>query len=194
MLWLRKPSGVIIANLMQAQAPLDFSYPAVGASAGQPPAGYIVDHTRINLGRGERVFKAARAALERWDHMRLGWLEASAPGPPTYAGQVVATLARSLGLWWLNVCRVVYVVEVNGPVEQFGFAYGTLPAHLACGEERFAVEWDRASDAVCYDISAFSRPRHLLARLGYPWMRMVQKRFGRDSARALARAVERSVS
>jgi len=191
---LRKPSDDVIANLMQAQGLLDFSYPAVGASAGQPPAGYVVDHTRINLGQGERVFKAARAALERWDHLRLGWLEPNAPGPPTCAGQVVATLARSLGLWWLNVCRVVYVVEVNGPVEQFGFAYGTLPAHLACGEERFAVEWDRASDAVCYDISAFSRPRHLLARLGYPWMRMVQKRFGRDSARALARAVERSVS
>ena len=51
-----------------------------------------------------------------------------------------------LGLWWLNACRIVYVVDEAGPVTKFGFAYGTLPGHAGTGEERFLVEWDRASD------------------------------------------------
>jgi hypothetical protein len=39
----------------------------------------------------------------------------------------VAVLARSLGLWWLNACRIVSVVNEDGPGKRFGFAYGTLP-------------------------------------------------------------------
>ena len=72
---------------------------------------------------------------------------------------------------------------------RFGFAYGTLPGHAESGEERFLVEWDRADDAVWYDILAFSRPRHPLARLGYPLTRRTQRRFARDSAAAIRQAV-----
>ena len=103
----------------------------------------------------------------------------------------MAILARSLGLWWLNACRIVYVVDEPGPVQRFGFAYGTLPGHAESGEERFVVEWDRDRGEVCYDIVAFSRPRHILARLGYPWARRVQKRFARDSAAAIGKALAR---
>jgi uncharacterized protein (UPF0548 family) len=95
-------------------------------------------------------------------------------------------VAGNFGLWWLNACRVVYVVE---EADRFGFAYGTLPDHAGSGEERFLVEWDQATGLVWYDVLAFSRPRHVLARLGYPWTRRVQKRFGRDSAAAMVRAV-----
>jgi uncharacterized protein (UPF0548 family) len=98
----------------------------------------------------------------------------------------VAVVARSLGLWWLNACRVVYVM---GEKDKFGFAYGTQPGHAESGEERFLVEWDRADGGVWYDILAFSRPRHPLARLGYPWTRWVQRRFARDSGAAMVRAV-----
>jgi hypothetical protein len=45
---------------------------------------------------------------------------------------------------------------------------------------------------VLYDIVAFSRPRHFLARLGYPYTRIVQRRFARDSAAAMLRAVVRA--
>jgi hypothetical protein len=48
-------------------------------------------------------------------------------------GGGVAILARSIGLWWLNACRIVYVVD---KVDKFGFAYGTLPDHARSGEER----------------------------------------------------------
>jgi uncharacterized protein (UPF0548 family) len=55
-----------------------------------------------------------------------------------------------------------------------------LPDHVERGEERFTVEW-QADDSVWYDICAFSRPKHPLARLGFPVTRMLQKRFVRDS-------------
>ncbi len=72
---------------------------------------------------------------------------------------------------------------------RYGFAYGTLPDHAETGEERFLVEWDRMSGEVWYDILAFSRPHVVLTRLGYPYMRRIQRRFGRESAAAMLRAV-----
>ncbi|HBN77914.1 MAG TPA: hypothetical protein DD473_19310 [Planctomycetaceae bacterium] len=35
---------------------------------------------------------------------------------------------------------------------------------------------------------AFSKPNHILARLGYPVVRRSQKRFGRDSAASMYKA------
>ncbi len=189
MLSLRKPSTESIRDFLADQARRDLTYSAVGATAGKPPAGYVVDHTRIQLGSGEQVFEAAKAALERWDQFRLGWLEARPPETPIRTGAVVAVLARAIGLWWLNACRIVSVVDQTGPVRRFGFAYGTLPGHAGTGEERFLVEWDRTDDSVWYDILAFSRPNHFLTRLGYPMVRRTQKRFGRESSAAMLKAV-----
>jgi uncharacterized protein (UPF0548 family) len=189
MLFLRRPTEETIREFLAAQAKLDVTYATVGATMTTPPAEYVVDHTRIKLGVGEKVFVAAKVALERWQQFRLGWLEALPADTPMKEGQVVAILARSIGLWWLNACRIVAVVNDDGQVRRFGFAYGTLPDHAGSGEERFLVEWDRQEGSVWYDILAFSRPRHLLARLGYPWVRRVQKQFGRESAAAMWRAV-----
>jgi uncharacterized protein (UPF0548 family) len=187
---LNRPGPGKIQRFLQAQAALNLTYTAVGATDGLPPAGYVVDHTRIKIGAGEEGFHAAQAALKRWEHFRLGWVEAHVPDVPIQVGGVVAVLARAAGLWWLNACRIIYVVEDDGPVNRFGFAYGTLPGHAASGEERFLVEWRKDDDAVWYDILAFSRPRQLLARLGYPIARRLQKRFARDSAAAMVRAAQ----
>lgn len=189
MLSLRKPAAGSIDRFLAVQAKLDFTYSAIGQTATQPPAGYVVDHTRIKLGEGPRVFSSAVAALQRWEQFRLGWLEASPQGTPLETGQVVAIVARAIGLWWWNACRIVYVVDETGPLTRFGFAYGTLPAHAGSGEERFLIEWDHADDSVWYDILAFSRPWHFLIRIGYPMVRQAQKRFGRESATAMQRAV-----
>lgn len=189
MLSLRKPSAERLGEFLAVQSKLDLTYPAVGATAAVPPAGYVVDRTRIKLGEGAGVFAAAKAALGRWEHFRLGWVEAWPPETPIQAGQIVAVIARLFGLWWLNACRIVYVVDEEGPVKRYGFAYGTLPGHAESGEERFTVEWQGADDAVWYDILAFSRPQQLLARLGYPFARRLQERFARDSAAAMQRAV-----
>jgi uncharacterized protein (UPF0548 family) len=189
MISVRKPSAETIRRFLDDQRKLDFSYSFVGATATTPPAGFTVDHTRIRLGSGEAVFAAAKAALQRWDQFRLNWLEACPSETPIRTGEVVAILARSAGLSWLVACRIIYVVDEIGPINKFGFAYGTLPDHAATGEERFQIEWNRSDDSVWYDILAFSRPRHRLARLGYPLIRVMQKRFGRESAAAILRAV-----
>lgn len=189
MLSLQKPSAEKIYRFLDQQAKLDLTYSAVGATATTPPSGYVSDHTQIKLGEGKEIFQAASAALRRWEQFHLGWLEARPTETPIQTGQVVAVLARAMGLWWLNACRIVYVVDETGPISKFGFAYGTLPAHAGTGEERFLVKWDQNTNEVHYEILAFSRMKHVLTRLGYPVVRRTQKQFGRDSAASMFRAV-----
>jgi uncharacterized protein (UPF0548 family) len=191
MFLFRKPSLAAIRAFLNSQARVDFTYPAVGATAAEPPLGYVVDHTRIRLGAGRSTFAAAQAALRSWEHFRLCWVELCWPDTPIEPGQVVAVLARICGQWYVNACRVVYIVNEEEPARRFGFAYGTLPEHVESGEERFAVEWNREDDSVWYDILAFFRPNQLLVRLGYPLVRRLQKRFARDSAAAMVRAAKR---
>ncbi len=189
MLFIQKPSLATIQQFLRAQAKLDFSYSDVGATATVPPTNYTVDHTRVTLGQGEEVFERAKVALRRWEQFRLGWVEAAPSDTPIEAGAVVAVVATQVGLWWLNACRIVYVVDHAGLDNRFGFAYGTLPDHCGTGEERFLVEWNRACGDVFYDILAFSQPNQFLTRMAYPYMRRVQKRFGKASAAAMLRAV-----
>ena len=186
---LRKPTMGSVRRVLKRQAVLDFSYPAVGATATSQPAGYVTDRTRIMLGSGEPIFLAAKAALQRWEHFRLGWVEPWPPETPIQSGEVVAIMAWTAGLWTLNCCRIVYVVDEAGSITRFGFAYGTLPGHVESGEELFQIEWDQNTNRVWYDILAFSRPNHFLTRLAYPLVRHTQKRFGRVSAAAMFRAV-----
>ena len=144
MLSLRKPSVESIRRFLTTQAMLPFSYAPVGATAATPPRAHVVDHTRVLLGEGGEVFDAAVAALHRWDQFRLGWVEAWSPAAAIKPGEVVAVMGHAIGLWWLNSCRIVYVVDESGPIRKFGFAYGTLPGHVESGEERFLIEWNRA--------------------------------------------------
>jgi uncharacterized protein (UPF0548 family) len=189
MLLLRKPSLAVIQEFLKDQAKLDFTYAAVGATAALPPAGYTVDHTRVQLGVGEQAFATAKTVLQNWGHFQLGWVEALPRETTIQRGEVVAVMAQSIGLWWLNAARIVYVVDEFEPVRRWGFAYGTMPDHVETGEERFTIEWNRADDSVWYDILAFSRPRHVLARMGYPLVRRLQRRFALGSAATVQRAV-----
>src|SRR4051794_36656464 len=131
MVSLRRPAGETIRAFLASQSGLGLTYEAVSATAGVPPEGYSVDHTRIKLGEGEGAFERAKAALRRWEQFCLGWVEACPRDTPIQAGVVVAVVARTFGLWWLNACRVVYVVNEpgSGSVSRYGFACGTLPDH-----------------------------------------------------------------
>jgi uncharacterized protein (UPF0548 family) len=195
----RRPSPSAIRRFLAEQSRLDFAYSAVGATAGTPPAGFDVDHTRIKLGSGERTFLVATSALQKWQQFKLPWLEAGPADTPIRSGEVVAVLAWVGGLWSLNACRIVQVIDEAGrqlsePIDRFGFSYGTLPGHVEMGEERFLIEWNHSDDGVWYDILAISKPRHWLVRLGYPFARLVQRRFARESARAMQRAVADAAS
>jgi uncharacterized protein (UPF0548 family) len=189
MFLLRKPTADDLRRYLASQAESEFSYSAIGATAGEPPTGFTVDRSRIQLGHGESTFHAANLALQRWEHFRLGWLEAWPSDTPIQTGQIISVLARAFGFWSLNFCRIVYVVDEVTPVRKIGFAYGTLDDHVERGEERFLIEWHTSDDSVWYDILAFSRPKHTLAWLGYPLVRQTQTRFARDSAAAMLRAV-----
>ncbi len=103
----------------------------------------------------------------------------------------MGVLGLHFGVWSLNTCRIVYVIEEEeaSPLRRYGFAFGTLPAHVERGEERFTVEWHRADDSVWYEVFAFARPAHPLARAGPPFVRLVQRQFAGASLRAMAAAV-----
>jgi uncharacterized protein (UPF0548 family) len=139
------------------------------------------------IGTGVATFRAAAEALERWQMATLGWSSIVPRLAPVAPGITVAVRMHHYGFWSLNACRIVYRLdETTDGVRRLGFAYGTLPAHGAIGEERFSVEWHEVDDSVWYDLYAFSRPGSLLAWLGYPLARRLQRRFARASMRAMA--------
>ena len=174
---ISEPAERDVAAFISSQRNLEFAYAEVGATNSTPPAGYTIDHNRIQLGQGEATFKRAVDVLKSWRHFDLGWVMIVPRGVAVEVGEIVAVKARAFGTWSLSACRVVYVIEEP---RRFGFAYSTLPDHVECGEERFMVEW-LADDSVWYDIIAFSQPRHPLVRLSKPLARMLQKRFARES-------------
>jgi uncharacterized protein (UPF0548 family) len=186
---LHPPGAEAIEAFRQGQHAARFSYAEVGASNAGAPAGYNLDHNRIVIGRGEADFAAACAAIRAWKMFPAPWTSITPADAPISEGTVVAMQARALGGWWMNACRIVYVVEENTPVRRFGFAYGTLPAHVEQGEERFSVEL-HADGTVWYDLRAFSRPRYWPVRLAKPLARRLQRKFVRDSQRAMQRAVQ----
>jgi len=184
------PSDDDIRRFLASQRDLLFSYPEVGASRAVPPAGYNVDHNRIRLGAGPETFKRAVAALRRWEMFSIGWVRLCWPTTPLAVGAIFGVVIKHVGFWSLNSARIVYVIEEDGPIQRYSFAYGTLPGHAERGEERFTVEWRHDDDTVWYDLFAFSRPRHALVWAGYPLARLLQRRFASDSKAAMARAVD----
>lgn len=192
MFLLREPTKERILRFIESQKALPFSYGRVGASReDKAPSGYVVDRYRVRLGEGPEAYARAVQALRGWRQFDLGWVKLLPPDAPIQVGATVGVLARHLGFWSLNTARIVYLIEESGNVERFGFGYGTLPGHAERGEERFSVEWNREEDTVHYDVFAFSRPKHPLAWPGYPFARLLQKRFARDSKRAMVEDVAR---
>lgn len=189
-----EPSDREIAKYISSQAKLPFCYADVGATKdnidSKGPAGYTLDHNRVRLGSGAETFQRAVRALKQWRQFELGWVTLVPHGVKLEEGAVVAVKARAGGMWSLNACRVVYVIDEAGSDEmnRFGFAYGTLPDHIERGEERFLIEW-QPDDSVWYDILAFSQPRHPLVRAGFLYARMLQKRFARDSLQIMKSVV-----
>jgi uncharacterized protein (UPF0548 family) len=119
----------------------------------------------------------------------MPWVNLHSSSAPIQVGTDVAVSVHHFGFYSLNACRIVYIVDDDDPMKRFGFAYGTLVEHAESGEERFAVEWNRDDDRVWYDILAFSRPRQMLARLGYPLSRSLQKKFANGSKLAMLQSV-----
>ena len=186
----RQPSAETIRHFISSQHDLPFSYREVGATRGEEtPPGYKIDHNRLRLGDGEAVYLRAVAALRNWKQFDLGWVTIVPARTPVEVGRIVAVQASTFGFWSLSAARIVYIIEDEGPVRRFGFAYGTLPNHVECGEERFMIEW-LEDNSVWYDIYAFSHPEHPLVRLAFPIARKLQKRFAKESLATIARVAQ----
>jgi uncharacterized protein (UPF0548 family) len=191
---LRPPPSSILRKLEMAKK-LPISYGnALNTQAGPEkllvPDGYRRDHTRTQIGQGRQEFDAARAALRQWRHFDLGWVRMANPEAAIERDAIVAVEVHALGLWSVNLSRILYVIDEE---DRFGYAYGTTPFHAESGEERFMIEFDRATDAVYYDLLAVSRPAHWLAWLGYPYTRSRQRKFARNSHAKMAQAVAQAV-
>jgi len=174
--FLRYPS----IPIRQKHLPIaDFSYPEVGATQDRLPDSlqqkYNIDRYYKEIGRGTACFQQAKKALQQWSHFDLGWIHIEAPPPAV--GLVVPIAVRVFGIWTLNYCKVVYIIDEQ---DKWGFAYGTLSTHGEMGEERFLI-YHNSEDVVSYEIVAFSKPQSWLAKVGYPFTRILQRRFGRES-------------
>ncbi|HEX6280104.1 MAG TPA: DUF1990 domain-containing protein [Pyrinomonadaceae bacterium] len=190
MFLLTRPTDAQIKEFLESRKGDSFSYREVGASRESPPNGYNIDRNGVILGYGESDFARAKTAVREWKMFNVPGMQLLYPDTPIEVGRIVAPLAHHLGFYSLNSCRIVYVIDEP---DEFGFAYGTLSEHAEIGEERFLVDFDRESGAVWYDIFAFSRPGHILVKLGYPYSRYKQKQFAAASKKAMLRAVEAKV-
>ena len=184
----RRPSQHEIEEFIARSRDLSLSYNPIGI-AKESPRGFKVDETSGVIGHGERAFEQAKLALTEWRHFDFGWVELVPRGAAIEPGSVVAILVHHLWFWSLNGCRVVYTLGDRRTGFGFGFAYGTLSNHAELGEEIFEVSLVPDSEEVIYRIRAVSKARATLARIGYPFTRMLQARFRRDSITALRRAI-----
>lgn len=191
----RRPKDEQVREYLDALRNAPLSYAPIGCTREpglEAPPGFCQDHERVLLGRGEETFRRACQAIRTWKMIAREVVEPCPTCVPIEAGAMVANLfrVRLLGGWLVLPTRILYVIDdETADIVRFGFAYGTVEGHWEQGEERFLVEWDRRDDSVWYDLLVFSRPRHPLARLAYPYTRHKQARFRRLSGAAMVAAV-----
>lgn len=151
--------------------PVKPTYPEVGATRGELPAGYRHLERHRTIGHGSQDFERAADAVMRWGVQRGAGLRINASSGVAAEG---VTVTVRLGVGQLAVqapCVVVYTVDA---ARGRGFAYGTLPSHPERGEELFLVEhWQ--DDTVRLTIRALSRPALWWSRAAGPAARLVQR-------------------
>lgn len=154
------------------------------------PRGFATDRYRHELGVGADVWDGARRAISRWAQFDVGWAEIATGSKPPHAGQVVIVHARWFGAHFLAPCRVLETHDIeDASAISYGLVYGTLPGHVAVGEERFEVTLDKATGVVAYQLYAMAAPGRWFTRLGRPLLDRQRARFRHDSALAVARSV-----
>lgn len=196
MLFFLKPSETLIQSRLAERSVMAFSYAYVGATRSTPPAGWRINHMRLQVGTGRAKFDALVEALFSWKLLATDGLQVFPSTEKLEQNTDVAILSRHFGIWSVDFCRVLYVLknqpEQRGNVLRTGFGYGTLPGHAVRGEELFSIEWHTATEEVWYDIYSFSLPATPLVRLIAPIARATQKRFARASLEKAARLAAQS--
>ncbi|MFL2869847.1 MAG: DUF1990 family protein [Pirellulaceae bacterium] len=199
MIYLRKPSSQQLERVLDSSREADFNYPFTGVTRdllvdGDGPKGFRLDRFTFRLGSGDEAFEAAREAIDSWQMFNHSMASLHPMDSNTSLQTCVTVLFGGYGLWILNPARILYrLSESNlrdGHVKQYGFAYGTLPGHIAKGEECFSVEMDTITKEVQFRITVISRPGHFLSWIGGMIMTREQKRFRRLAGRAMKSYVD----
>lgn len=185
---LRRPRRAGVLAILEELAGAPFSYDEVGATGSDAELdrlrGYDVDRYGVELGGGDEVFARARDALFGFRMYPEGWTQVVVAGNQRPAPDLIfAAVIRHLGFRSINPGRIIGCVDT---AERASFWFGTLPGHSERGEERFSIVRD--GDQVRFEVRAFSRPAAVLARLGKPIARALQRRFAAD-ARAQMTAI-----
>jgi uncharacterized protein (UPF0548 family) len=191
-----RPSDGKLAQVLDHVGGTPLTYDEVGATLAPGPGaeslpGYHHARAARSLGQGDAVFAAACAGIRGWQlHRGQGFRVAPADPPIAVGTEVVTAIPLAGPVHVLAACRIVGVVD---QADRYGFAYGTLQVHPASGEEAFVVE--RTADGeVRAVITAFSRPRHPLVRLGGPVARRQQARATRGYLDALRAHVDEALT
>jgi uncharacterized protein (UPF0548 family) len=132
-----------------------------------------IDCFKIKIGEGATFFDLAVEGLKQFKNFKFSWSDIVILDDGLFDGNVLGQLVRMslIGPWSFMVCKIIYTldeVEEDGSSKRFGYAYGTLPLHLESGEARFMIEWNQQDNSVYYETLSFSRPQHLMSKLGYP--------------------------
>jgi len=176
-----------LERVVAQEAAADLTYAGVGATVrGETPTGYRRDSWEVDVGPDDASrFARCGSAVLQWAAQRGAGIQV-VPDSPVLSGMTYALVLPLPVGYAIATARIVHVVQT---AETIGFAYGTLPAHPEEGEEIFLVH--RRGGRVIFEVSAFSRPRDALARLGYPVTRWLQQRTNRtylEALRAIAAA------
>ncbi|QCB94280.1 DUF1990 family protein [Cellulomonas shaoxiangyii] len=136
---------------------------------------------RVVRGGSEGDRAALAADLRAWRVHRTAGVGIEATGPAAPGVRVVSVLGVGR-VAMRGPCRVLWA-------DDEGFGYGTLPGHPVAGEEAFRITRDAAGD-VWLEVEAYSRPVLVWARLAGPLLRVAQRAYVRNLARA-ARSLHR---
>lgn len=185
MIRFREPLTADIRDFLNSNALTAFSFPDLGCTRGRNVAGFNTDRFRIELGTGEAVYEKAKRALRDWRGFATDWVRLCWPYKKIVPGTVVAVLISHYGLYSVNACRVVYVVDEP---KRFGFALGSLTSHVLRGE-MLSLVYQEDDNRVFYEVTTISRPGHWLSWVFYPLGRHLQNSFARDSLHALLEAM-----
>lgn len=177
-----RPDRTVLEKMLAEQC----AQPATFDGPLQPTAGFRFTRVLEPLGTGENVFNQAARGLEAWA-VYPGWMTLEPHPAPIKKGVCAAFVTGITPLWTVSAVRIT---EVERSARRFAFTLRTLPQHALTGAERFCVYQDE-QNAVWYELTALSKPQHPLAKLGAPGVRLVQRRFARDSVRSLRRFVGR---
>lgn len=158
--------------------------------------GYLLQYRRRQMGSGEETYRAATQALRNGVCFDLPWVDCVA-AQPFEVNDVFCLLAKRFSIWGMNACRVLHSDEsvethpkTGESLLKYSVVIGTLENHVAIGEERIGIIWNRGTDRVDFLIGSFSKPANFMVQLIAPLLRHMQDRFATDAGSRLLQEIQ----